>query len=128
MQLFFYLLRHWQIGCQLKQTNYQINCHELQIFKKYCQNLLVISISNFINTPIIIMPQQLQLLYVVSFQVEMIRLQGLEHVLSFTATEDGYIYLKSYKILLKKSGQRTPRIELEEIGKLYLKCINTLSH
>lgn len=56
--------------------------------------------------------------YIISFQVDAIRLQGLEHVLSFTATEEGFIYLKSYKILLKKSGQRTPRIELEEIGKL----------
>lgn len=44
-----------------------------------------------------------------------IRLQGIEHVMSFTA-KDGMIYLRSYKILLKKSGQRTPRVELEEIG------------
>ncbi|XP_075975520.1 ribosome production factor 2-like protein Non3 [Anticarsia gemmatalis] len=49
-------------------------------------------------------------------KVETIRLQGLEHVLSFTATEGGNIYFRSYRILLKKSGQRTPRIELEEIG------------
>ncbi|KAJ0183340.1 hypothetical protein K1T71_001316 [Dendrolimus kikuchii] len=49
-------------------------------------------------------------------KVESIRLQGLEHVLSFAATDDGSIYFRSYKILLKKSGQRTPRIELEEIG------------
>lgn len=51
------------------------------------------------------------------FQVETVRLQGLEHVLSFTATDEGLIYLRSYRIQLKKSGQRTPRIELEEIGK-----------
>lgn len=51
-----------------------------------------------------------------SLQVETIRLQGLEHVLSFTATDDGAIYLRSYRIQLKKSGQRTPRVELEEIG------------
>ncbi|KAJ2951123.1 hypothetical protein O0L34_g5511 [Tuta absoluta] len=49
-------------------------------------------------------------------KVETIRLQGLEHVLSFTATDDGKIYFRSYRIILKKSGQRTPRIELEEIG------------
>ncbi|KAG6453447.1 hypothetical protein O3G_MSEX008168 [Manduca sexta] len=49
-------------------------------------------------------------------KVETIRLQGLEHVLSFTATDSGEIYFRSYRILLKKSGQRTPRIELEEIG------------
>ncbi|XP_013173252.1 PREDICTED: ribosome production factor 2 homolog [Papilio xuthus] len=49
-------------------------------------------------------------------KVESIRLQGLEHALSFTATENGSIYFRSYRILLKKSGQRTPRVELEEIG------------
>ncbi|XP_068633997.1 ribosome production factor 2 homolog [Battus philenor] len=49
-------------------------------------------------------------------KVESIRLQGMEHALSFTATDDGSIFLRSYRILLKKSGQRTPRLELEEIG------------
>ncbi|XP_072767570.1 ribosome production factor 2 homolog [Anoplolepis gracilipes] len=47
--------------------------------------------------------------------VEKIRLQGLEHVLSFTAVENK-ILLRSYRILLKKSNTRTPRVELEEIG------------
>ncbi|GLV31443.1 Novel nucleolar protein 3 [Carabus blaptoides fortunei] len=49
-------------------------------------------------------------------KADAIRLQGLEHVLSFTATDDGKILIRSYKTLLKKSGSRTPRIELEEIG------------
>ncbi|KAL6447976.1 hypothetical protein ACFW04_000193 [Cataglyphis niger] len=52
------------------------------------------------------------------FQREVIRkisLKGLEHVLSFTATENK-ILLRSYRILLKKSNTRIPRIELEEIG------------
>lgn len=44
-----------------------------------------------------------------------IRLQGLEHVLSFTAV-DNKILLRSYKILLKKSKTKIPRIELLEIG------------
>ncbi|KAL2726275.1 ribosome production factor 2 [Vespula maculifrons] len=47
--------------------------------------------------------------------VKKIRLQGLEHVLSFTADENK-IYIRSYRILLKKSDSRIPRIELEEIG------------
>lgn len=47
--------------------------------------------------------------------VENLRLQGLEHVLLFTAAE-GKIYFRSYRIMLKKSGSKTPRIELEEIG------------
>ncbi|CAH0399850.1 unnamed protein product [Chilo suppressalis] len=49
-------------------------------------------------------------------KVETIRLQGLEHALSFTATDNNMIYVRSYRIQLKKSGQRTPRVELEEIG------------
>lgn len=49
-------------------------------------------------------------------KVESIRLQGIEHVLSFTVTNDMSVLMRSYKILLKKSGQKTPRIELEEIG------------
>ncbi|XP_075720345.1 ribosome production factor 2 homolog [Rhinoderma darwinii] len=47
--------------------------------------------------------------------VSAIRLAGLEHVLHFTAV-DGKIFMRSYKVLLKKSGCRTPRIELEEMG------------
>lgn len=48
--------------------------------------------------------------------VDAIRLQGIEHVLSFTATDDNQILFRSHKILLKKSGLKTPRIELTEIG------------
>lgn len=47
--------------------------------------------------------------------VESIRLSGLEHVIQFVAAE-GKILMRSYKVLLKKSGTRLPRIELEEIG------------
>lgn len=51
-----------------------------------------------------------------TFKVDAIRLQGIEHVISLTVTEDNMILLRSYKILLKKSGVKTPRIELNEIG------------
>merc|ERR1712112_284800 len=48
-------------------------------------------------------------------EVTNVRLAGIEHSLQFTAVEDK-IYMRSYKMLLKKSGMRVPRIELEEIG------------
>ncbi|XP_055606996.1 ribosome production factor 2 homolog [Uranotaenia lowii] len=48
--------------------------------------------------------------------IDSIRLQGLEHVLSFTITEDLTVMMRSYRMQLKKSGQRTPRIELTEMG------------
>jgi len=44
-----------------------------------------------------------------------VRLQGLEHVIQFTVC-DGKIYFRSYRTKLKKSGLKTPRVELEEIG------------
>jgi len=47
--------------------------------------------------------------------VDSIRLSGLEHVIQFVAF-DGKIFMRSYKVLLKKSGTRLPRIELEEMG------------
>jgi hypothetical protein len=43
------------------------------------------------------------------------RLAGIEHVLQFTAVENK-VLLRSYRIILKKSGTRIPRVELEEIG------------
>ncbi|XP_065082910.1 ribosome production factor 2 homolog [Ochlerotatus camptorhynchus] len=48
--------------------------------------------------------------------VDTMRLQGIEHVISFTITEDLTILMRSYRVQLKKSGQRTPRIELSEMG------------
>lgn len=48
-------------------------------------------------------------------KAEAIRLQGLEHVIQFTAL-DGKINFRSYRVLLKKSGSKLPRVELEEIG------------
>jgi ribosome production factor 2 len=62
--------------------------------------------------------QRIKSLLIDMFQrekVQAVRLQGLEHVLMFTAAEDR-IYFRSYRIQLKKSGTRIPRIELEEIG------------
>ncbi|RZF42489.1 hypothetical protein LSTR_LSTR004408 [Laodelphax striatellus] len=64
--------------------------------------------------------KRVQNLFVDFFQrenVDAVRLQGLEHVLMFTVDDSGEkIYMRSYKILLKKSGQKSPRVELEEIG------------
>lgn len=63
--------------------------------------------------------RRLKSMFIDTFQretVNAIRLQGIEHVLSFTITEDNQILLRSYKVALKKSGLKTPRIELNEIG------------
>ena len=47
--------------------------------------------------------------------VKNVRLNGMEHVIHFTATEE-QVQMRSYKIALKKSGTRIPRIELEDMG------------
>ena len=47
--------------------------------------------------------------------VNNVRLNGMEHVIQFSATETE-VQMRSYKIALKKSGTRTPRIELEDMG------------
>jgi len=47
--------------------------------------------------------------------VEQVLLTGFEHALAFTAA-DGKIFFRSYKVMMKKSGSKTPHIELEEIG------------
>ncbi|KAH3735912.1 ribosome production factor 2 homolog [Dreissena polymorpha] len=44
-----------------------------------------------------------------------VRLQGLEHVIQVTAA-DGKILVRNYRIALKKSGGRVPRVELQEMG------------
>lgn len=44
-----------------------------------------------------------------------VTLQGLEQVISFTAVDDK-IMMRIYKVNLKKSGTRTPRIELSDMG------------
>jgi len=46
---------------------------------------------------------------------EKIRLQGMELLVSFTAVQNR-IVTKTYKIVLKKSGCRIPRVELDEMG------------
>ncbi|XP_040566399.1 ribosome production factor 2 homolog [Lepeophtheirus salmonis] len=48
--------------------------------------------------------------------VNKIRLAGIEHCLSFTAVSETKVSLRSYKIAMKKSGTRFPRIELIDMG------------
>lgn len=47
--------------------------------------------------------------------VDMIRLEGLEAFLSFTA-KDNMIYMRVYRVLMLKSATNVPRIELLEMG------------
>ncbi|KIH43252.1 hypothetical protein ANCDUO_26747, partial [Ancylostoma duodenale] len=47
--------------------------------------------------------------------LDMVRLQGLEELISFTA-KDNMIYMRVYRVLLLKSATNVPRIELLEMG------------
>ncbi|KAI9247425.1 Brix domain-containing protein [Phascolomyces articulosus] len=51
--------------------------------------------------------------------VDGVDLAGLEYVMSFTASpnqDDPRIMIRSYLVQMKKSGSKTPRVELEEMG------------
>jgi len=48
-------------------------------------------------------------------EVTNVRLAGIEHVIQITSVENKVLF-RSYRIILKKSGTRIPRVELEEIG------------
>jgi len=47
--------------------------------------------------------------------VDNIRLQGIEHALHFTAA-DGKLYIRSYRVVFKKSTSKVPDVELVEMG------------
>ena len=51
-------------------------------------------------------------------KVDGIRLSGLESVVQIVAAENR-IHFRCFRILLKKSGSRIPRVELEEIGPMF---------
>ncbi len=50
-------------------------------------------------------------------------LNGLEHVITFSNTGDQKVYMRVYKITLKKSGTTLPRVELEEMGPRFDFCL-----
>jgi ribosome production factor 2 len=52
-------------------------------------------------------------------QTTAINLAGLEHVISITATPDDRILFRTYSVQMKKSGVKTPRVELEDMGPHY---------
>ena len=48
-------------------------------------------------------------------KVEKISLKALDHVISFTVSE-GKIFVRAYSVRMKKSGQKTPNVELANMG------------
>jgi len=48
--------------------------------------------------------------------VENINLQGLDHVIALTAKNSTSFHFRHYAIKFKKSGERVPKVEIEEIG------------
>ncbi|CAG0902085.1 unnamed protein product, partial [Cyprideis torosa] len=63
--------------------------------------------------------QQLRNLFLDVFRgetVESVRLQGLEMLIQVTALPEGRLLFRCFRLHLKKSGTRIPRVELEECG------------
>ncbi|XP_057305757.1 ribosome production factor 2 homolog [Hydractinia symbiolongicarpus] len=108
----FHMLDMFELGIERYQPISEFKAHKVTVGTKPC---LLFSGEEFENK---IEYRRLKSLFIDFWRgekVENIRLQGLEHILQFTACEDK-IYLRSYRVLLKKSGLKTPRVEVEEIG------------
>jgi len=48
-------------------------------------------------------------------EVQLVRRAGLEHVIMFTAA-DGKVHMRNYRVVMEKSGNVCPRVELQEMG------------
>ncbi|KAJ3208098.1 rRNA-binding ribosome biosynthesis protein rpf2, partial [Entophlyctis luteolus] len=48
--------------------------------------------------------------------LDKVNLKGIDHVISCTVDTDRVVHLRVYMILLKKSGSKLPKVELEECG------------
>jgi len=71
--------------------------------------------SEFETDPVLSRVKNLFIDFFKGEDVEKVRLAGLEHLISITYA-DGIICIRSYKVLLRKSGTRLPKVELEEAG------------
>ncbi|KAI9020653.1 Brix domain-containing protein [Phycomyces nitens] len=60
-------------------------------------------------------------------ETEAVNLNGLEYVISLTATPDNKIFFRTHTIQMKKSGTKTPRVELVEMGPMYDFCLRRTS-
>lgn len=69
----------------------------------------------FENSPDFQRIKSLLLDFFVGPNVDQVNLNGLEHVIQFVEV-DRVIHMRSYRILLKRTGVKLPRVELEEIG------------
>eukprot|EP00124_Ichthyophonus_hoferi_P004955 Ihof_evm2s623 gene=Ihof_evmTU2s623 len=49
-------------------------------------------------------------------EVQAVSLQGLNHVISITAMSEKVIAFRTYRVVLMKSGVKTPRVELVDLG------------
>ncbi|KAI7864164.1 ribosome production factor 2 [Spinellus fusiger] len=52
-------------------------------------------------------------------ETDAVNLNGLEYVISLTATTENKIIFRTHTIQMKKSGSKTPRVELQEMGPMF---------
>lgn len=48
--------------------------------------------------------------------LSLVNLTGIEHVIIVSAAGNSKVFFRVYRVLFKRSGSRTPRVELEEMG------------
>ena len=107
-----HILDMFEFGIEKYQSLAHFKTHKIPVGTKPC---LIFTGDEFDKT---VEHQRLKNLLIDFFRgakVSQLRLSGLEHVYNFCFVND-VLMIKSYRILLKESGLKTPRIELEEIG------------
>jgi len=109
----YHLLDMVEFGIEKFIPKQQFQCAKCTLGSK---PLILFAGESFLIDPLHLRLKSLLIDFFQGQQVENIRLQGLEHVLSFTAEGQNRIRFRSYRILFKKSGGRTPRVELTEMG------------
>ncbi|XP_017485030.1 PREDICTED: ribosome production factor 2 homolog [Rhagoletis zephyria] len=77
--------------------------------------ILLFSGELFDNQPDFQRIKSLLLDFFVGPNIDQVNLTGIEHVIQFVEV-DRVIHMRSYRIFLKKSGVKLPRVELQEIG------------
>jgi len=97
------------------------HCKGLQEFKSKKNAIgskpcFVISGPEFDNNEVLKMTANIIIDFFRGRVVENINLSGLDHVIALTATGGNSFHFRHYSIQFKKSGERVPKVELEEIG------------
>lgn len=112
-RLFDYrILDMFEFGIENFKSMKEFDCAKIALGSKPC---LVFVGEQFDIDPELIRLKNLLADFFRGPKTSQVRLAGIEIVLQFTV-KDGKIFFRCYRIQLKKSGTKIPRVELKEVG------------